>query len=317
MKKIVGIWDLLRSGGTLGTLLILLEELQIQRRIHGADAFDLIVVGDAAQLCKSEGSEGVDCFDGDTESRIDRAAGMIPVLRAMAGVGEVHVCRDRPSARKAAALIASDRVVWPRLEALTEGGHRYDSTRFIRDFFARAGEIPTLSVKPELAAWSQGYLAKKGGGRLPVAVHLKNNPAIAGQSNANAVEWLAFIEACQREHPAHFVLVGDDPVAAPFGTLSNVSIANDDGIALERSLALIQAAGLFMGMMSGPANMALFGKKPYLIFKNPDHHALEMTEEIGTGDRYCFAAERQRVLRIWDTAENLAEAFRFALGQIA
>lgn len=134
-----------------------------------------------------------------------------------------------------------------------------------------------------------------------------------GGFNYQARFWQPVVPALQ----AHFGLVGDDPVAAPFGTLSNVSIAKDDGIALERSLALIQAAGLFMGMMSGPANMALFGKKPYLIFKNPDHHALEMTEEIGTGDRYSFATERQRVLRIWDTTENLAGAFRFALGQIA
>jgi len=50
MTRIAGIWDLRRSGGSLGTLLILLEELQIQRRIHDADAIHMVIVPDAAEL---------------------------------------------------------------------------------------------------------------------------------------------------------------------------------------------------------------------------------------------------------------------------
>ena len=67
-----------------------------------------------------------------------------------------------------------------------------------------------------------------------------------------------------------------------------------------------------MGMMSGPANMALFGENPYLIFKNPDHHAKEMAIELGDKDQYSFALPGQRVLRIWDTTTNLIEAFEKA-----
>lgn len=317
MTRIAGIWDLLRSGGTLGTLLILLEELQIQARVHRADAIEVLVVGDARQLCTNAGREESDSPDAGAASRIEGVRPLIPVLRAMSGIGDVHVCADVSAARKAAEVIASAHIVWPRVETLIDGRHNYDSTRVIRDFFARAGEIPTLSVTTEHLAWAERYLKRQAKGRLSVAVHLKCNPAVTGQSNANAAAWLAFMERCEREHQAYFVLVGDDPVPAQFRSLSNVTLAKDDGISLERSLALIQAAGLFMGMMSGPANMALFGTNPYLIFKNPDHHAREMAEEIGNSDRYPFARIGQRVLRVWDTTENLIEAFGGALGQAA
>ena len=317
MKKIAGIWDLLRSGGTLGRLLILLEELHIQRRIHQAASIDVVIVADARQLGGNEDAESFDRFGDNAASLIERVAPLLPALRAMDGLSDMHVCSDAASTQKVAELIASECIVWPPLDALIEGRHNHDSTQVVQDFFSRAGEIPALSVKPELTAWAEGYLKQKAGARLPVAVHLKDNPAVAGQSNANVEAWRVFMEGSQREHRAQFVLVGDDAVPAQFRSLPNVTIGKDDGIDLVRSHALIQAAGLFMGMMSGPANMALFGTNPYLIFKNPDHHAREMAEEIGNSDRYCFATERQRVLRVWDTAGNLAEAFKSALGQAA
>ena len=85
---------------------------------------------------------------------------------------------------------------------------------------------------------------------------------------------------------------------------------------IDGDLALIQACPLFMGMMSGPANMALFGNNPYLIFKNPDHHAAEMALEIGNNDHYPFALGYQKVLRIWDTAEILIDSFTNATEHI-
>jgi len=43
MKRVTGIWDLARLRGSLGTLLILLEELEIQRWIHGEDVVDVVI----------------------------------------------------------------------------------------------------------------------------------------------------------------------------------------------------------------------------------------------------------------------------------
>jgi hypothetical protein len=315
MKRIAGIWDLARSGGSVGTLLILLEELTIQRSIHGAEEIHVVIVGDAAHL-----------VNGIIAERIAPSAGLIiaseklaspkAVLRAISGVVDIHVCADDKAIRDVMTLMRTDCVLWPDLVTLVQGRHSYDNTRAIQDYYARAGNIPRLSVGVALLEWAKGYLRGKSRGRVPVAVHLKNSPGILGQSSANIEAWLAFMACCEREHPVQFVLVGDDPTDARFLSLPNVTIARNDGATLDRYLAIIQAAPLFMGMMSGPANMALFGTNPYVIFKNPDHHAREMAMELGESDHYPFALAHQRVLRIWDTPQSLASAFEREFGQM-
>jgi hypothetical protein len=171
-------------------------------------------------------------------------------------------------------------------------------------------------MKPPLLVWAESYLKQRAVNRLPIAIHLKHNPAITGQSNANLDSWLTFMSWIQRDYPVHFFLVGDDNCYNKINSLNNISIVTNDGVTIDRSLALIQVAPLFMGMMSGPANMALFGERPYLIFKNPDHHAREMGLEIGDFDRYSFAHPNQRVLRMWDSVENLTNAFKTVVSQL-
>jgi hypothetical protein len=317
MTGIAGIWDLRRSGGSLGTLLILLEELQIQRRIHDADAIHVIIVPDATDLVDGMSSERTDARRGALHiSDFEKLRRMAEVSCAMSDVADCHVCIEQAAIRDVKNLLRIGCVPWPDPELLVRGKQCYDSTRMIQEFYSQAGNIPRLSVRADLVAWANAYMKERSRGRLSVAVHLKNNPQISGQSNANIDSWLTFMSDCQNEYEIQFFLVGDDPTDARFRGLLNVTIAQDDRLTLERHLALIQVAGLFMGMMSGPANMALFGKNPYLIFKNPDHHAREMAAELGENDHYPFALPHQRVLRAWDTTENLAAAFDNVIRQV-
>lgn len=316
MKKVAGIWDLTRSAGSIGMLLILLEELQIQRQIHHADVVEVILVGDARYLLDVGLSERADAPSGLGLPDSARLAPVMSVLQAMSGIAACHVCVDRKAIRDATNLINTNCVPWPNPRMLVQGEYTYDSTKVIQSYFSRTGSIPRLSVTVELLTWARHYLQEKSGGRLCVVVHLKNSPNVSGQSNAELESWGAFFSNCKRNVHAHFILVGDDATNEAFRSLSNVTIAQSDGIRLDGYLALIQGADLFMGMMSGPANMALFGKTPYVIFKNPDHHAKEMILELGDADRYPFALDNQRVLRIWDTTENVTRAFEHATRQM-
>lgn len=315
MNRIAGIWDLARSGGSLGKLIILLEELEIQRQIHRAEQVDVVVVADARHLLEGMPPENSDAPGGPGLGGSGNVSAMAAVIRAMSGITDCHACFDRATIDRVLALARSGCVLWPDPETLIRGGHNYDSTEVIREFHLRTGNIPRLSVNAAQLARATRYLESKAEGRMAVAMHLKNQPS--GQSNADPASWLAFIAECRRAHPVHFFLIGDDAVNAAFRSLPNVTLAQEDGIAIDGHLALIQAAGLFMGMMSGPANMALFGRNPYLIFKHPDHHAKEMAMELGDADRYAFALPGQRVLRTWDTAENLARAFENVTRQVS
>ena len=306
MNRIIGIFDLARSGGSLGTLLILLEELGIQRRIHAAQSCEVVFIADAGQLFPTLSLESASTFRGKANLAV-----LAKVARAMSGIA----CCHEPGNIDADSLTRSGCIFWPDPERLMQGAHLYDSTAAIQSFFSRSGGIPRLSVKGELLAWAKLYLEEKSGGRLPVAVHLKNNPYVRGQSNAGFNAWKALF-SCECCSDAHFFLLGDDEVDGSFHSMPNVTITRKDGIPLEGCLALIQASAMFMGMMSGPANMALFGETPYAIFKNPNHHAAEMAVEIGAADAYPFALANQRVLRIWDTPENLIGAFEVMTRQM-
>ena len=309
MIRIAGIYDLARSRGSLGTLLILLAELEIQCRIHSAGKADVIFVSDARQLITGAAPQSA----GGSGTNI---TALTAVARAMSGIADCHEFYGPTAIADAMSLAGSGCMLWPDPDNIVRGAHNYDSTAAIQAFFARTGSIPRLSVTDELLSWAESYLREKSGGRLPVAVHLKNNPNVSGQSNANLKSWRSLFGS-EDGRNAHFFLVGDEVTNTVFSSLPNVTVAQRDGICLPGYLALIQAAKLFMGMMSGPANMALFGMNPYVIFKNPDHHSREMALELGNADRYSFALSNQRVLRIWDTPENLIGAFEYATQELA
>ena len=66
---------------------------------------------------------------------------------------------------------------------------------------------------------------------------------------------------------------------------------------------------MFLGMASGPCNVAIFSKIPYAIYKNPDHHSKEMKRELGTKDHFSFAGSYQKIYRMKETEANLREHF--------
>ena len=65
-------------------------------------------------------------------------------------------------------------------------------------------------------------------------------------------------------------------------------------------------------MSSGPANVAIYSRSPYLIFKNPGHHKNKMDAELGKNDYFSFALECQKFFR---EKESLAR-LKWGLGMI-
>jgi hypothetical protein len=304
----LGIFDLKRSGGTLGTFIILLEELEIQRHALGADSIDVIVVTDASDLINGSPPHLAPSPVVDTYSRDSLIATLESVARAILGSGRCHFLLEPSEIGEAKRMLGQDRWHWPAPQDLHNGRHHYDSTLFIQAEHSRMGRIPRLKVQPKVLSEARSYLQSCGG--EPVAVHLKRNERATGQSNADLASWLQFFATrLAQRSPQRFFLLGHDPVDVAFRDRPNVTIVQDDIETIGEHLALIQAAELFMGMMSGLSNMALFGERPYLIFKNPDHHRREMLDEMGEGDAYSFALPDQRVLRIKDEPKNLESAF--------
>lgn len=312
-NKIIGIFDLKRTGGSIGNLIILLEELairskELENEFSIVDA-DVLILKDTSQILSD--SDDID-FNNENSTKTT-------VIRTVANaIGVISTCHDFTSAKFADfQKLLTKCILWPDPESILCESHNYDTTQRIQGYYRRVGSIPKLFVKSALLIRAECYVADKAAGSLTVAVHLKQNPNCVGQSNASLSAWHTFFQRAANRYRAHFFLIGNEESNATFSDLRNVSITHDDGFAIDGQLGLIQVCQLFMGMMSGPSNMALFGNNPYLIFKNPDHHSTEMKSEIGDNDQYPFGIGHQKVLRILDTADSITHAFEMAVQHIS
>ena len=67
---------------------------------------------------------------------------------------------------------------------------------------------------------------------------------------------------------------------------------------IEQDLALIQCSAIHLGVPSGPATVAFFSQKPYLIFKGELHKQFFMHNDMVTlrsdgTQKFCFASDSQ------------------------
>lgn len=311
-NKIIGIFDLMRTDGSVGNLIILVEELAIRckelENEFGIFDADILILKDTSQIFN-------DSDDIDFNNNNDTKTTLIQTIANAMGV--ISTCHDFTSAKFTDFQeLLTKCVLWPDPESILCESHNYDTTQRIQAYYRRVGSIPKLFVKSALLIRAECYVADKAAGSLTVAVHLKQNPNSVGQSNANLSAWYTFFQRAADRYRAHFFLIGNEESNAIFSDLKNVSITHKDGFAIDGQLGLIQVCQLFMGMMSGPSNMALFGDNPYLIFKNPDHHSTEMKSEIGDNDQYPFGIGHQKVLRILDTVDSITYAFEMVVQHI-
>ena len=207
-------------------------------------------------------------------------------------------------------------ILWPPGNEQHLISHKYGSTIFVQKFFAERGFIPHLSCKNDLLRWATSFTDQYVTPSLPVVVHLKNNPNLKGCSNANFKSWYNFFLSCYGQYDVRFILIGNEPIDPQITHLPNVLVARDWESDLSRDLALIQTSYIFMGMSSGPCNMALFSDIPYVIYKNPDHDVEEMELELGTNIRFPFATPVQKFLRIFETPQGLMSEFTGLHGHI-
>ena len=205
-------------------------------------------------------------------------------------------------------------LTWPSLDLLEEHGYLdypYGTTLNIQRFYRQHQKIPVVSVKTQLQKWALDFIEEYVAPHRAVVVHLKNNPRKPNGSNAKFDEWLAFFEASVDLHDVKFILIGNEEVDPRIRRLPNVLVTKNIGNSLAQDLALIQTSFAFLGMASGPCNMAIFSNVPYVIYKHPNHHAEEMELELGKGERFPFATPRQKFKRVFETCEDLKSEFAF------
>ncbi len=301
-KRVCGHWDLTVSPLTLGGLLIFVEELSLVAQEKSCDSgCDIVFSGELnLPIVGQERANQEDLIV--LTKAICKNYLLLNVLYELAGVKNIYWSQ---SAGSVGLIKFRDYEIWPSENIKTQ--YRYGTTKYVQNFFKTHGQIPYLLVNLASRRRALDFYKKHLKSEMAVVVHLKNVPLQLGQSNANFDAWFKFFAYCSSRYKAKFILIGNDEPGEQIRKLKNVIVASDESQDIGRDLALIQAGSFFMGMASGPCNMAIFGKVPYVIFKDPDHHRPEMQEELGDDDHFIFSGPLQKILRVVQTEQILIE----------
>lgn len=177
--------------------------------------------------------------------------------------------------------------------------------------FKRVSFLSQQTSLPPYLSWSSSVLEKgaalyrllsRENSRKVIALHLKQQAGGAEESNASLSAWESFFQ----ENPSlSFLLLGNDPFPSHFLKMSHLFHAETLQIDLKTQLAFCSICDGFLGMASGISTAACLSSTPYILFKHPLHHHLEMKKELGEGDQLSFAHSRQKIWRCVDSLENL------------
>ena len=140
-------------------------------------------------------------------------------------------------------------------------------------------------------------------------LHLKNLGSYE-TSKANMSKWIPLISEMSKITSLPLLLIGDDDYPKELTSIPGVIHLNSISIPLMSQLALTSKANFFIGSASGVATSAIFSHTPYLIFKDPRHHQLEMARELGDLNCFSWAGSNQLIFREEPSRERIINFIR-------
>lgn len=292
-SKCVGLWDLNQAPLSVGGLLILVCELLSMQ--EDDEPIDICFVGELP---------GVDNESTKIEISPEQIMSnpLLEVANSISGIGSLY---HAPSLSVLSEALDENVTTWPKMD---DRSYEYTCYLHLQELCS-SERFKSLSLSIPLQFEAEEFFEKYVKEQIPVTIHLKNNPEQTGCSNANFDEWFKFFQYCKDRFPVKFILIGNEPIDARILNLPNVLATQKMNMCLAQELALVQRSVLFMGMATGPCNMALLSETPCVLFKNPDHHAEEMKRELGDRKRFTFCTELQSLLRKFEDMELLVNQF--------
>jgi hypothetical protein len=205
--------------------------------------------------------------------------------------------------------------LWPSVEQLNSKTYlHYEICRLLDEYYKLHGYIPYFSCPEAVLKWARGFYQQHVSPKIPITVNLRNNPLYALHRNSNIEVWLEFFDYCVNRYPVRFVVIcGISEVDDRLRRRSNVIVAKDHHTGIEQDLALIQSSAMHLGAASGPATMAIYKDRPYLIVNSDVVNYIDLyygsiileSEFL----RFTFARPFQRIATVPETTELLVTEF--------
>lgn len=194
--------------------------------------------------------------------------------------------------------------------SLSTAFYDYDCIERIEKLYGQSQLRPHfLEMKPKVEHFAKELIRKKIGSEEYLSLHLKQINHAKNESDANLAIWKKVIIHFKKIRPKlKFLIVGHDGLSSEIESLANVVCAKSfEGLSLLEHLDFIHQSQGFLGMSSGLCQMALFSNKPYLIFKNPDHHYDEMAQILKKNKVFSFANDSQHLYQEYESFDRIVQ----------
>jgi hypothetical protein len=314
-RRVLAVYDVSVQPFSVGDLLIFQEASLVLCEKHQVDVVDFAIVYDPRDPASSDPvfSESV------TEDNVMyHLASLLPIAQVNQKLGSLFVFNSHAHLQRYINDNADRYHVWPSgwLIATREYLSPIIFNDLLYSHYKEHGSIPYLSCRQFLKDWAEDFYRRNVCPKVPVTVNLRNNKGWHLHRNSTIDCWIEFFQHCESRYPAKFVVIcARAEIDDRLRDCSNVILAKDYHTGVEQDMALIHTSAMHMGAGSGPATMAWFNNKPYLMV-NTTYKIGEFFERPGMIrqeerdiQRFWFAGPLQRVANGTETAELLIREF--------
>jgi len=311
-RRLLGIYDFTYQPFSVGDILMFHEGCLVMREKHNIDKVDVAVVFNPVQPVSSDPAFATI----NQENFAFHLSSLLPVVQINQHLGSVLIFNSHLHLQQFIADNADRYFIWPTAWKYAAHEYLYYTVfdELLYNHYEEKGTIPKLNPGPLLVNEAYSFCRAHVSSDIPVTVQIRNNKFFHHGRNLDVEVWLDFFLHCEQRYPVKFIIIGArNEIDARFQKCSNVVVAKDHFTTVEQDLALIHVAAIHMGADSGPAVMALFGEKPYLIVNTivgPHYFSRKaMIRQEANFLQFWFAGPFQRYVKGRETVDLLITEF--------
>jgi hypothetical protein len=314
-RRILAVYDTSSQPFSVGDLLIFQEASLVLCQKYQVNVVDFAIVYDPQSPASSDPVFAAGITDGNITYHL---ASILPIAQVNQRLGSLFVFNSHEHLQRLINDNADRYHVWP--SGWKVATREYLSPLVVNDLlyshYKEHGSIPYLTCRPFLKVWAEGFYHEYVHPQVPVTVNIRNNKAWHHDRNSKLDCWIEFFRHCETRYPAKFVIIcARSEIDERLRECTNVIIAKDYQTGVEQDMALIHTSAMHMGAGSGPATMAWFNSKPYLmvntVYKTGEflQHPDMIQQEGSNIQRFWFAGPLQRVANGVESADLLIREF--------
>lgn len=291
--EMTAVWDFRSQPYSIGDVILLYQVVNFLSFVRGIPCVQMLLIADPLEPARlSFVKLGI-----NAENYLDHIIKLLPVFMLGEKVTSLAIADPKEVTLK--DIASPSAVAWPPTELVASGIDLNNlSFKLLNMLYEKYSVMPELKIRKSLSRWAADFIMQKGGGRIAVAVQMRNTHSYNLSRNSNMPAWLELFEFCEERMPVtFFVICAASEIDERLRSRRNVVVAKDYRTSVDQDMAIVKECSVFLGISSGPGTVAFFGQKPYSIV---NAHIMEgmlpHLKKEAWGYSFVYATENQRII---------------------